>query len=31
MQRTSLSITAYNCRICEKRKNENLLELEEEV
>ena len=31
MQKTSLSITAYKCRICEKRKNENLLNLEEEV
>lgn len=31
MQKTILTITAYSCRICEKRKNENLLELEEEI
>lgn len=31
MQKTSLSITAYKCRICEKRKNEDLLTMEEEV
>ena len=29
--KTALSITAYKCRICEKRKNEDLLTLEEEV
>ena len=31
MPKTSLSITAYKCRICEKRKNEDLLTMEEEV
>lgn len=31
MKRTSLAIVAYKCRICEKRKNEDLLTMEEEI
>ena len=31
MQKPILSLTAYKCRICEKRKNEDLLTMEEEV
>lgn len=30
MKRTSLTITAYKCRICVKRRNEDLLTMEEE-
>lgn len=31
MQKPILSLTAYKCRICEKRKNEDLLTMEEEI